>query len=165
MTTAQITAVIASALEGDGGSLPRISGIGRVHQYVRFFRDRAAFEEHHSTGGTINSATITLDALRPAELRDVRRGGSLALVYERQFSITIMRGQYDAEASQHILADLVVDVIEALDSEEARTALSAAGFEYGSPSAETIGLATYGTPPFITVNQAVVTLTLREVLS
>jgi hypothetical protein len=161
-TITSIIAAVATVLEG-------VTGIGRVNQYERYFENMSGFQGFHGVteGGTpvINSATVSLSAIRPAATKMRRGGSAITQLKERTVEIKLIRGQSDAEASQIKLAELADAVFDAFDTDAAHAALAVLGLEYEPPEIATIGLAGYGNPPFIVVNQAVVTLNLREVLS
>jgi hypothetical protein len=160
-TAAQISEAVALILES-------VTGIGKVNRYDRFFTDETGFREFHTAEiagrRLIASASVTISGLAPEAVKETRDGSSYSQTKRRTVEIKIIRGQEDASASQHTLADLADAVYDAFDASSARTALAALGYVYSPPEA-TVGIAGYGNPPFVLVNQAVITLKLDEVLS
>lgn len=152
--------LIASMLE-------TVTGIGKVNKFERFFTDEEAFRAYHGvTDGNvtfIRSATIALAAIRPAATNGIRDGGSLTASKAQVFTITLMHGQHDASASQIQLAELANAVYDKFDQIETHQAFDNLFYAYGPPDISPIGLAGYGQPTFIVVNQAIVTLTLEEI--
>lgn len=149
--------------------LQTVAGIGRIHRYDRFFTTESDFRRYHQIQSgndtIINSCTITRGALAPAGMAPQRHGFTHVSDGESLFELRFIRGQHDDTASQiqlNRLVDAVFGVFGKDGGEAAKTLFASADLTFAPIEFTQIGIAGYGNPPFIAVNQAIAQLKVMD---